>query len=74
MSWAEVVKKPKRRGGRHVASLELVRTQAQQKIGMRSRPPEILVNVSRYEFPALAKKLRGGVSKEVIGSYVVSMR
>lgn len=40
----------------------------------RPRPPAIMVDVSREDFPELAKKIRSGVNKEVIGSHVVGMR
>jgi len=41
---------------------------------VRSRPQAILVGVKAEEYPALAKKIRGGVDRGVIGDSVVGMR
>jgi len=40
----------------------------------RARPPAVLVEVGREDFPALSKKIRSGVNKEIIGTRVVGMR
>lgn len=37
------------------------------KPNVRSRPPAIMVDVSREEYPALAKKIRGGTNRDVLG-------
>lgn len=39
-----------------------------------TRPPAIMVNASKEDFPALAQRIRGGVDKGVIGDRVTSMR
>jgi len=44
------------------------------KPSKRSRPPAILVNVKREDFPVLAKKIRGGADHKIIGDRVTGMR
>ncbi|XP_025407295.1 uncharacterized protein LOC112681245 [Sipha flava] len=41
---------------------------------IRTRPPAILVDVSRENFPELAKKIRGEACRDIIGNRVVGMR
>lgn len=41
---------------------------------MRSRPPAILVHVSKEDFPALSKKIRGEINHEVTGNHIVGVR
>lgn len=41
---------------------------------VRSRPPALLVEVKADELPALARKIRGGVDREIIGDSIIGMR
>ncbi|XP_025200584.1 uncharacterized protein LOC112598372 [Melanaphis sacchari] len=40
----------------------------------RQRPPAILVETGKSEFPELVKKIRGGVNREVTGDHIVGIR
>lgn len=42
--------------------------------GVRTRPPAIMVDVKPEEYPALARKIRGGVDRGIIGDSVTGMR
>ncbi|XP_029348437.1 uncharacterized protein LOC115034968 [Acyrthosiphon pisum] len=78
--WTEVVKK--RQAKKQVPSTEGAPAQSAKpdtkkestRPRVRSRPQAILVGVKAEEFPALAKKIRGGVDHGVIGDSVVGMR
>ncbi|KAF0736585.1 CCHC-type domain-containing protein [Aphis craccivora] len=41
---------------------------------VRTRPPALLVEVKADELPALARKIRGGVDREIIGDSIIGMR
>jgi hypothetical protein len=41
---------------------------------LRRRPPAVIIDTSREDFPALAKKIRNDIKSEVIGDHVVGMR
>jgi len=79
-TWTEVVKK--RQAKKQIpptegmpsrnAKLDLKKESTKSRV--RSRPQAILVGVDAEEFPALAKKIRGGVDRGVIGDSVVGMR
>jgi len=71
-SWTEVVKKNKRKdkGDKPVEKPDVpVMTQRRGTC-----PPAILVDVSKEDFPELAKKIRGGACRDIIGNRVVGMR
>lgn len=40
---------------------------------MRAKPPAIMVNVAKEDFPALAKKIRDNVNGDTIGNRVIGM-
>lgn len=79
-TWTEVVKK--RQAKKQVPHTEGAPAQSAKSNSkkestrprVRSRPQAILVGVEAEEFPALAKKIRGGVDRGVIGDSVVGMR
>jgi len=69
--WTDMVKnKRKDRGDKPVTK------PAEQVSSQRrgTRPPAILVDVSKEDFPELAKKIRGGACHDVIGNRIVGMR
>lgn len=72
-SWTDVVRskgKRKEKGDKTVAiTAEQVTNRSRG-----SRPPAILVDVSKEDFPELAKKIRGGARRDIIGSRIVGMR
>jgi len=68
----EVVKRGT--GKKDKISTTALKTVQTIKPTLRTRTPAIMVDIGRDEFPELAKKIRDGVSKEVIGSSVVGMR
>jgi len=41
---------------------------------VRQRPPAILIEAGKADFPALVKKIRGGTNREVIGDHVIGIR
>jgi len=71
-SWTEVVKKNKRKGKDDKPAEKVAVPVVTQRRG--TRPPAILVDVSREDFPELAKKIRGGACRDIIGNRVVGMR
>jgi len=71
-SWTEVVRnkgKKKEQDGKPDDKPAATR---QQRV--RTRPPAILVQVGKEEFPALVHKIRGTTNRDVIGDHVVGMR
>lgn len=76
-SWIEVVRKKANNKTVKTATPASMTTPAPASAsnrGARSHPPAILVDVSREDFPALAKKIRGGANREVLGNHIVGMR
>jgi len=69
--WSEVVR---RRKTANLAKVAPKTIQTSAKPTTRARPPAILVDVGREEFPVIAKKIRNGVAKDIIGDSVVGMR
>ncbi|VVC35249.1 Endonuclease/exonuclease/phosphatase,Reverse transcriptase domain,Zinc finger, CCHC-type, partial [Cinara cedri] len=70
--WSDVVKKrPQRKTERQKGQFQ---QPSETKRPPRSRPQAVLVNVSREDFPELAKKIRSGVRQEVVGDRVIGMR
>lgn len=72
-SWVEVAKrKGKNQNQKPEANKTVKPTTTRQRA--RGRPSAILVNVGAEEFPALARKIRGGVNQAITGDSVVGMR
>lgn len=69
--WTEVVKSKKKDRGDKPATKPVEQVSSQRR-GIR--PPAILVDVSKEDFPEFAKKIRGGASRDVIGNRIVGMR
>lgn len=72
-AWTEVLKKG-RKPKPPPLQAEVAGKQKMTKPRVRARPPAILVDVKSDEFPAIAKKIRGGVDQAVIGDSIVGMR
>jgi len=83
--WTEVVKRDRGPAKKVTTSMTMLPTNrpaktenaitgAQRSKTLRARHPAILVNVRKEDFPALAKKIRGGVNVEKVGDNVIGMR
>jgi len=79
-SWTEVVRRRKTGNQTTSALPEATKTgqtakdHTKQQPRVRSRPSAILVDVKAEDFPELAKKIRGGVNKEIIGDSIMGVR
>lgn len=73
-SWTEVVKKPRKNRNKEADAAPTMETPTQPRTVLRSRPPAIMVDVSREKFPELAKKIRGSANRDVLEDHVVGMR
>lgn len=75
--WTEVVRKGRSKGQTPLTAAtteKVVKTKPAQQQRTRTRPLAILVDVSREDFPELAKKIRGEACRDIIGNRVVGMR
>jgi len=70
-SWTEVVK-TKKKGKSDKPATKPAEQASKQRRGFR--PPAILVDVSKEDFPELAKKIRDEACVDVIGNCIVGMR
>jgi hypothetical protein len=80
-AWTEVVKRSKRNNQAQPAPKNDNQTTASTRnrpptnsCKSRVRPPAIMVNVNKEDFPQLARRIRCGVDGEIIGSHIVGMR
>lgn len=71
----EIVRRTRR--GNNANSATVAKTQpttSASKPKVKAREQAILVDINREDFPALVRKIRGGINLEVIGDRVVGMR
>lgn len=74
-TWTEVVKKgrsAKKQEKQEEATEDTKKKSTQLKT--KSRPPAIIIDMSREAFPELAKKIRSGINPEIVGEHVTGMR
>lgn len=72
-NWTDVVKKKGKKKNQDAKPVDKPAEQATTR-RRESRPPAIMVDITKEDFPALAQKIRGGVDKNVIGDRVTGMR
>jgi len=72
-SWTDVVRSKGKKKDKGDKPVPKAAEQATNR-SRGSRPPAILVDVSKEDFPELAKKIRGGACRDIIGNRIVGMR
>lgn len=73
-SWSLVAgRKTRRQNSRPLAAVSS-NNRKEMRPATRVKPPAILVDISKEDFPTVAKKIRQEANKEVIGNSVVGMR
>ncbi|CAI6375039.1 unnamed protein product [Macrosiphum euphorbiae] len=71
-AWTDVVRSKGKKDKGDKTDVQLTERVPSRRRG--ARPPAILVDVSNEDFPELAKKIRSGACRDVIGNRVVGMR